>query len=197
MASMDIDMPLDDIPAKTPASTVAAAADKLVVSNLAQTVTERDVRELFARIGPVRSAQLNYNAEGKSKGVANVVFSKHGDAARAFAEYNGRTLDDRPMRIELVVNPEAPAIARLAAQTGTGRGAAQAGGRAAGSGGITKKAAPSRQTARRGTGRRQRSPKKDLSAADLDAEMDSYIAGSSGAAAAPAADASQLANALM
>nr|KAJ3418257.1 hypothetical protein HK105_000138 [Polyrhizophydium stewartii] len=135
---------------------------------------------------PVRSAQLNYNAEGKSKGVANVVFSKHGDAARAFAEYNGRTLDDRPMRIELVVNPEAPAIARLAAQTGTGRGAAQAGGRAAGSGGITKKAAP-----------RFRSPKKDLSAADLDAEMDSYIAGSSGAAAAPAADASQLANALM
>ena len=62
-------------------------------------------------IGTVRSAQLNYNAEGKSKGIATVVFSKKGDASKAFAEYNNRTLDGRPMKIELIVNPEAAAAA--------------------------------------------------------------------------------------
>lgn len=41
-------------PYKAPAPkgpSLASAADKLVVSNLAQSVTQNDVKELFARIG--------------------------------------------------------------------------------------------------------------------------------------------------
>ncbi|KAH6564733.1 hypothetical protein BASA82_000877 [Batrachochytrium salamandrivorans] len=168
---------------------VASYADKLVVSNLAFNVTESDVRELFSRIGPLRSAQLNYNSEGKSKGAATVVFSKHGDAARACTEYNNRTLDERPMKIELIVNPDAPAL-RLGPSNGGGLG------RNTGAGGVSKSRTPARSSApgkrdgaAAGGGRGRRGPKKPVTAADLDAEMDLYIA-------TPAPDATQLANAL-
>ncbi|OAJ42365.1 hypothetical protein BDEG_25820 [Batrachochytrium dendrobatidis JEL423] len=147
---------------------VAASADKLVVSNLAFNVTEADVRELFSRIGPLRSAQLNYNSEGKSKGSATVIFNKHGDASKAFAEYNNRTLDERPMKIELIVNPGAPAL-RLGPATGTANSH-----RNSGSGGVTKTRGPARASGGGRGGRR--APKKPVTAADLDAEMDMYIA---------------------
>ncbi|KAI8893574.1 hypothetical protein BC833DRAFT_531636, partial [Globomyces pollinis-pini] len=92
---------------------IASATDKLVVSNLAPSVSQSDVRELFARIGPVRSAQLNYNQDGKSKGVATVIFSKLGDAHKAYTEYHNRPLDNRPMKIELIINPDVPQIRKL------------------------------------------------------------------------------------
>ncbi|KAJ3369670.1 hypothetical protein HDU91_007001 [Kappamyces sp. JEL0680] len=105
---------------KPKASSLAGAADKLVVSNLAQSVTQNDVKELFSRIGPIRSAQLNYNAEGKSKGVATVIFHKAGDAHRAFQEYHNRPLDEKPMRIELVINPESSKLKELDSRLGNG-----------------------------------------------------------------------------
>ncbi len=77
----------------------------MVVSNLAPSVSQQDVKELFSRIGPVKSATLNYNEKGQSKGVAQVVFAKVGDAAKAHAEYNNRQLDNKPMKIELIVDP--------------------------------------------------------------------------------------------
>ena len=105
--------------------------------------------------GPVKSAQLNYNAEGKSKGVATVVFTRHGDAAKALSEYNGRKLDDRPMRIELIVNPEAPQLQKLGPKPTK----------------VTKK--PTRGGPRRGRG--GRTPKAPVDASQLDAEMDAYM----------------------
>jgi THO complex subunit 4 len=96
---------------------LASVADKLVVSNLASTVTQNDVRELFARIGPVKQAQLNYDANGKSKGIANVTFAKPGDAQKSFNEYNNRPLDNRPMKIELIINPDHAKIKQLSKPT--------------------------------------------------------------------------------
>ena len=68
--------------------------------------------------GPVRSAQLNFNQEGKSKGVATVVFSKAGDAHKAFQEYNNRPLDQKPMKIELMINPESSRLKQLDSRLG-------------------------------------------------------------------------------
>ncbi|KAJ1344536.1 hypothetical protein BSLG_000060 [Batrachochytrium salamandrivorans] len=151
--------------------------------------TKHTPTSILLHSGPLRSAQLNYNSEGKSKGAATVVFSKHGDAARACTEYNNRTLDERPMKIELIVNPDAPAL-RLGPSNGGGLG------RNTGAGGVSKSRTPARSSApgkrdgaAAGGGRGRRGPKKPVTAADLDAEMDLYIA-------TPAPDATQLANAL-
>lgn len=90
-------------------SPIAVGSTKIVISNLAQSVSQQDVLQLFSQIGKVRSAQLNYDANGRSKGVATVIFQRPGDAERAIKEYNSRTLDNRPMRIEVILDPAAVA----------------------------------------------------------------------------------------
>lgn len=35
-----------------------------------------------------------------------MTFSKSGDATKAYTEYHNRTLDERAMKIELIVNPD-------------------------------------------------------------------------------------------
>ena len=132
------------------------AADKLVVSNLAPSVTQNDVRELFKRIGPVREAVLNYDSHGKSKGVANVTFIKPGDAHKAYTEYHNRPLDERPMKIELIINPESAKIKQL----------------------LQPKAHSATQGHSVGKKRdnpKKKQPKKPLTEMDLDMEMDTYM----------------------
>ena len=58
-------------------------------------------------IGPLKSVALNYDSAGKSKGTGTIIFKTNSDAARAIREYNGRTLDERVMRIELIVSAAA------------------------------------------------------------------------------------------
>jgi THO complex subunit 4 len=136
------------------------------VSNLAYSVTENDVKELFSQIGPLKAWSLNYNADGKSKGIANVTFQRAGDGTKAVKEYNNRTFDGRPMKIELLVNPSAlPVVSasnRLGAPVNKGRDSGAKRGRGAGRG--------------RGRGGRRGGPsRKPATAADLDAELDGYM----------------------
>jgi len=44
-------------------------------------------------VGPVSSVNLSYDSKAKSKGVATVVFSRKGDANKAFKEFNNRLID--------------------------------------------------------------------------------------------------------
>jgi len=68
------------IPVKAAAPAPAANAEKIIVSNLPQDVNEAQVKELFhTTVGPLREVTLHYDASGRSKGVATVVFSKKGD----------------------------------------------------------------------------------------------------------------------
>lgn len=91
----------------------AVPADKIIVSGLPLDVNEAQVKvnsrlecfsvngeltsffqDLFAStIGPVREVTLTYNAHGKSKGVATVLFSRKGDGNKAYKEYNNRLID--------------------------------------------------------------------------------------------------------
>jgi THO complex subunit 4 len=79
----------------------------------------------------VKSAVLNHDDKGRSKGSATVIFKRNGDANKAYEEFHDRTLDGRPMRIELLVNPASlvaapparvPAAAPAAAPNGSRRG---------------------------------------------------------------------------
>ncbi|KAJ1529113.1 hypothetical protein HK096_009200, partial [Nowakowskiella sp. JEL0078] len=76
---------------------------KISISNLAPSVTQSDLLDLFKHIGPIQTAQLYFDEKGRSKGAASVVFMKPGHAYLAHQEYHKRTLDNKPMQIELVV----------------------------------------------------------------------------------------------
>jgi THO complex subunit 4 len=99
----------EDVLGKAPASPVTRAraaaqtaapaggqgfATKIVVSNLPVDVNEAQIKELFsATIGPLREVNLSYDANGKSKGIAQVHFQRKGDGNKAYAEYNNRLID--------------------------------------------------------------------------------------------------------
>jgi len=51
-------------------------------------------QELFSQtIGPLRKVNLHYDAQGRSKGVAYVHFSRRGDGRKAYEQYNNRLID--------------------------------------------------------------------------------------------------------
>ncbi|KAE9408010.1 hypothetical protein BT96DRAFT_58750 [Gymnopus androsaceus JB14] len=69
-------------------------ANKIMVSNLPQDVNEQQVRDLFvATVGPLREVTLHYDSNGRSKGVASVLFQRKGDGTKAFEQYNNRLID--------------------------------------------------------------------------------------------------------
>lgn len=68
------------------------AGSKVVVSNLQESVTQEDIVELFGDIGALKRARL------VEPGVAEVVFVKMSDAAKAVEIYHNRQLDGKPMK---------------------------------------------------------------------------------------------------
>ncbi|KAL1922182.1 uncharacterized protein VTP21DRAFT_9721 [Calcarisporiella thermophila] len=152
----------------------AGEGSKIVISNLHFDVTETDLKELFStQIGPLRKVNLNYDQNGRSKGTASVVFQRAGDAAKAFDKFHNVTLDGRPMKIEMVLNPGS-AVMNMMVPTQVAPAAANApktGGRGGRPTGRGRGGRGGRGGRRRGGGDR----KQAKSAAELDAEMDSYM----------------------
>lgn len=89
------------------ASSSAVVSNRIVVSNLAPTVTTADVEELFGSFGRIHLAAAHYDEAGQSLGTADVVFDAHAAASAAVAKYDGVPLDGRPMNIQLAVSPAA------------------------------------------------------------------------------------------
>ncbi|OVA18314.1 RNA recognition motif domain [Macleaya cordata] len=148
---------------------------KLYISNLDYGVSNEDIKELFSEVGDLKRYSIHYDRSGRSKGTAEVVFSRRPDAAAAFKRYNNVQLDGKPMKIEIVgtniVTPAArpPTNGILgnphgAPRSTQGRGGAVARTRGGGAGG-------------RGSGRgrgRGRGRGEPVSADDLDADLEKY-----------------------
>ncbi|KAI0301614.1 hypothetical protein B0F90DRAFT_1554319, partial [Multifurca ochricompacta] len=165
---------------KVASSTAPQSVEKIVVSNLPSDVNEAQVKELFqTTVGPLREVNLHYDSNGRSKGVASVVFQKRGDGNKAYQQYNNRLIDGkRPMKIEVVVDPSrlapTPSLASRVApaeNTATVTNGTQA---------ASRGGAPRGRGRRPGTRKAERPPK---TVEDLDAEMEDYTANN----AAPAA----------
>uniref|UniRef100_U5EYF8 Putative rrm motif-containing protein n=1 Tax=Corethrella appendiculata TaxID=1370023 RepID=U5EYF8_9DIPT len=82
---------------------------RIVVSNLHESVTQTDIKELFEDIGDLLEARL------VRPGVAEVIFRTLKDAEAAVDTYHNRQLDGQPMKCLLVKprssnKPTAPAI---------------------------------------------------------------------------------------
>lgn len=128
-------------------------------------------------MGNVKRAYIHLAPTGKSSGVADVVYARANDAERARNTYNNVELDGRPMRISFADLPAAVASAlpinrRIQParnqparnrNVGNTRSGARTGRRPG-------------QNQRSGSGRPRRETRPKASQADLDADMDSYMA---------------------
>ncbi|KAI9503181.1 hypothetical protein GGI25_001894 [Coemansia spiralis] len=176
-----------------PAAFIAAAqqqnqsSGKILVSNLDYGVTEADLRALFSQVGPIGKAVINYGANGKSMGTAEVTFRNSMHAALAVEKYNGIHLDGRRMKIEVAFNPMAaaatmmmpqmvgsPLAQKSSAPNGGNKGkrnvGGRAGGRTGGGGGSQRTGGQGGNNRRRG-GNKEPQPTKE----SLDADLDSYM----------------------
>ena len=161
-------------------------------------------QELFAQVGQVKSAGLNFDQNGRSKGTAEVVLARRQDATQAIKTYNGVKLDGRPLKIELVGGVGGPGGVTLSSGvTVTGVRGRGGGGGGVGNSGARKvvvKVVPRPGTAKgprskgpgagggatgggvppakKGRERKKKGPKPEKAAAptqeQLDAQLDSY-----------------------
>jgi RNA recognition motif-containing protein len=98
---------------------------KLYVGNLSFNTTETDLQDLFAQAGAVQEVTLMQDKfTGKSRGFAFVTMGSEADAQKAIADFNGKTVEGRP----LTVNEARPREARPGGGGGGGRGYGGGGG---------------------------------------------------------------------
>ena len=75
---------------------------KIYVGNLSYDTTEDDLRTLFAQAGTVSSVALIKDRDtGQSKGFAFVEMSNQSEAEKAIQTFNGYTLSNRPLKVNL------------------------------------------------------------------------------------------------
>ncbi|KAI0536277.1 hypothetical protein GGR58DRAFT_400545 [Xylaria digitata] len=78
---------------------------KVVVSNLPKDVNESQIKEYFTTsVGPIKRVEVSYGPGGVSRGIATVTFHKPDGASKAFNVLNGILVDNRPIKIEIVVS---------------------------------------------------------------------------------------------
>ncbi|KAH7134713.1 RNA recognition domain-containing protein [Dactylonectria estremocensis] len=174
-----------------PAKAVAANSDsKIIVSNLPKDVSEQQIKEYFVQsVGAIKRVDLVYGPNSQSRGIANVTFHRADGASKAFQKLNGLLVDNRPIKIEIVVGAAQadkviPAVKTLAERTSqpkaqpksaaankhnanVAKGEAAKGGRAANKKRAGRSARPAKKTAE-----------------ELDSEMADYFDSAAAAAAA-------------
>jgi len=75
---------------------------KLYVGNLSYDTTEQGLRELFMQAGGVVSVTLiKEPGSNRSKGFAFVEMTSQGDVQKAIGMFNGYTLDERQLNVNV------------------------------------------------------------------------------------------------
>ncbi len=73
---------------------------KLYVGNLADSVTEQELRTLFEQAGGVMEAAVITDREtGRSKGFGFVEMNTPEEASKAITQFNGHSLNNRPIQV--------------------------------------------------------------------------------------------------
>lgn len=75
---------------------------KLYVGNLSYNTTVDDLRNLFSQAGVVESVDLIKDRDtGRSKGFAFIEMSTQSEAEKAISMFNGQTLDNREIKVNI------------------------------------------------------------------------------------------------
>ncbi|WCJ41200.1 THO complex subunit 4 [Euphorbia peplus] len=101
-----------------PRASAIETGTKLYISNLDYGVSNEDIKELFSEVGDLKRYSIHYDRSGRSKGTAEVVFSRRADGLAAVKRYNNVQLDGKPMKIEIVGTNIATAAAPAATNGG-------------------------------------------------------------------------------
>lgn len=175
---------------------------ELRITNLAFKVTEADVRELFSAIGRLRRTAIDRKPNGDSAGAASIAYYNAADCDRAIKTYDGVALDGRPMRVVKVgagggvralssgLQLGGPGSRRVVIADGSGGGGSGGGGgggsrvvsvlrtTAGGGGGGGPRGGFNSRGGRGGrAGGRVRANVTKIDAAELDAQLDTYMKG--------------------
>lgn len=113
---------LGDIVGPSVRSVGIETGTKLYLSNLDYGVSNDDIKELFSEVGDLKRCGIHYDRSGRSKGTAEVVYSRRQDAVIALKRYNNVLLDGKPMKIELIGTNLLPPVARGREPSTLGRG---------------------------------------------------------------------------
>ncbi|KAL2508456.1 THO complex subunit 4A [Forsythia ovata] len=150
---------------------------KLYISNLDYSVSNEDIKELFSEVGDMKRYTVHYDRSGRSKGTAEVVFSRRQDALDAVKRYNNVQLDGKPMKIELVGTNLATAAAAVIPSAGAFGDAnvVTRSGQRRGGGFVNSRGGGRGRGFGRGRGQGRGRGEK-VSAEDLDADLEKYHA---------------------
>ncbi|SPN98522.1 related to RNA annealing protein [Cephalotrichum gorgonifer] len=172
---------------------------KVIVSNLPKDVSEQQIKEYFVQsVGGIKKVELSYGPNSQSRGIANITFFKPDGASLAFQKLNGLLVDNRPIKIEIVVGaaqaasviPQPKTLAERATQPKSQPRSAASDKHGAAAKKAGQAGTRGRGGKRRGANRSSRPAKK--TAEELDSEMADYFDGGAGGnegaaqAAAPA-----------
>ncbi|EMT73223.1 mRNA export protein mlo3 [Fusarium odoratissimum] len=196
---------------------------KIIVSNLPKDVSEQQIKRRLFRVeachndmrilplesriyfseqaeyfiqsvGPIKRVELSYGPNSQSRGIANVTFHKSDGASKAFQKLNGLLVDNRPIKIEIVVGAAQadkviPTVKTLAERTTQPKAQPKSAAADKHNAGAAKGAAAKGAAGKKRRGRNSRPAKKTQE--ELDSEMADYFDASaapeaSNNAAAPA-----------
>ena len=82
---------------------------KIYVGNLPWSTTDQELSDMFGEIGAVRSATVITDREtGRSRGFGFVEMDSDDDAKKAIADFNGKDMGGRPLRVNEANERERP-----------------------------------------------------------------------------------------
>ncbi len=83
---------------------------KIYVGNLPWSTTDQELSDMFGALGSVRSATVITDREtGRSRGFGFVEMDSDDDAKKAIAEFNGKDMGGRPLRVNEANERKRPA----------------------------------------------------------------------------------------
>ena len=101
--------------------------NRLYVGNLPYSVTELDLRDLFAPMGTVTEAKIVTDREtGRPRGFGFVEMSSEAEAKKAITELDGRDVQGRPVAVKEAEERRGAAVAAAAAAVASAAAAAAA-----------------------------------------------------------------------